>query len=223
MSIERLKTTCINSQTKAKKLIVWLHGLGANGQDFVPLVSQLNLTDPKQYKWIFPHAPNIPISINRNMVMPAWYNIFGLALNTPEDEVNIMKSNHQLQYLIEQEMEAGFASEDIFIGGFSQGGAMALHLGLRFPYRLNGILALSGYLPLRHRLNADNHPINASTPIFLAHGQIDPVVPYLFGQLAYEQLKALQYPVAWHSYPIEHAISQDEIRDIRYFLEKTNT
>ncbi len=200
--------------------VIWLHGLGADGNDFAAIVPQLDLRGCPPIRFIFPHAPTMPVTINGGYVMPAWYDILGADLVDRQDAAGIQKSEKAIVALIEQEVARGIPYERIVLAGFSQGCAMALHTGLRLPHRLAGIMALSGYLPLADRFPSERHTANATTPVFMAHGTQDPVVILKRGEDSRDALKALGHPVQWHTYPMPHSVHPQEITDIAAFLKQ---
>lgn len=200
--------------------VIWLHGLGADGHDFASLVPELNLQGCAPIRFIFPHAPSIPVTINNGYVMPAWFDILGMNGQGPKDEAGMRRAESQIRALIAQERERGIASERIVLAGFSQGCAMALHTGLRLEERLAGIVALSGFLPLPEKIAAERHAANADTPVFMAHGSHDPVVRMERGLASRDALLALGQPVQWHSYPLEHSLCAQEVADISAFLQR---
>ncbi len=198
--------------------VIWLHGLGADGNDFAGLVPELDLRACPPIRFVFPHAPSMPVTVNAGYVMPAWYDIFGFDASARQDAQGIHSSRMAIEALIANEVARGIPHERIVLAGFSQGCAMALHTGLRLAHRLAGIVALSGYLPLSERLSLERHVANATTPIFMAHGTQDPVVVVARGDNSRQQLAALGYLVQWHTYPMEHAVHPREIADISAFL-----
>ena len=201
--------------------IIWLHGLGADGNDFAPIVPELNLRGAPAIRFIFPHAPLRPVTINNGQVMRAWYDISfdDLAGNARRaDERGVRESQAQIGQLIDRERERGITDSNIVLAGFSQGGAIALHTGLRHPHPLAGIMALSTYLPLAGSLAQEATPANANISIFMAHGTQDPVVPYAMGKAAHAHLQQAGYPVQWHEYPMPHSVCHEEIRDIGTWL-----
>lgn len=200
--------------------VIWLHGLGADGNDFAPLVPELALDGCPPIRFVFPHAPSIPVTLNGGYVMPAWYDIYGLNLVDRQDDQGIQKSEWAIQALIQNEVERGIPHERIVLAGFSQGCAMALHTGLRLPHRLAGIMALSGYLPLADRFPSERHAANAHTPVFMAHGTQDPVVVLQRGEDSRNALTKLGHPVDWHTYPMQHSVHPQEIADISAFLTR---
>jgi len=198
--------------------IIWLHGLGADGHDFEPIVPDLGLPGEPAVRFVFPHAPSIPVSINGGYIMPAWYDIRHSDLGIEHDADGIERSARQIRLLIEQEQMRGVAAERIVIAGFSQGAAMALHVGLTHRERLSGIVALSGYLLQREQLAARCSTENKGIPIFMAHGVEDPVVPFSLGETAQHTLGEWGYDVEWHTYPIPHHVCTDEIRAIGHWI-----
>jgi len=202
----------------ARYSIIWLHGLGASGHDFEPIVPELQFKHKNQTRFIFPHAPLRAVTINNGYVMPAWYDIRAIALGAPDDEAGIRQSASQVSDLIALEKQRGIDSQRIVLAGFSQGGAVVLHTGLRYPQRLAGIMALSTYLPLANMLAAEADPANRDIPLYMAHGDYDPVVPLELAEHSRDKLFALNYQVNWHSYPMEHSVIPQEIEDISRWL-----
>ncbi len=198
--------------------VIWLHGLGADGHDFEPIVPELGLDPAVPVRFVFPHAPAIPVTINGGMVMPAWYDITNLDLGRRHDEEGVRRSARHVEALIRRENERGVPTANIVLAGFSQGGAIALHQGLRHPERLAGLLLLSTYLVLPDRLPAERSEANADTPVFQAHGSLDPMVPIAGGQLARRALEELGHDVEWHDYPMQHQVCLEELRDIGAWL-----
>ncbi|MGB5941119.1 MAG: dienelactone hydrolase family protein [Rhodanobacter sp.] len=198
--------------------ILWLHGLGADGNDFAPIVSEL--VDPAwpPLRFVFPHAPVRPVTINNGMSMRAWYDIIGFDAHARQDEAGIRASIAEVETLIAREHARGVPSERIFLAGFSQGGAIALAAGLRHAEKLAGIIALSTYLPIAATLAAERSAANAATPIFQAHGTADPVVALPRGSASRDALLALGHTVDWHTYPMAHAVCAEEIDDLRRWL-----
>jgi phospholipase/carboxylesterase len=199
--------------------VIWLHGLGADGNDFAGLVPELDLRGCGPVRFIFPHAPKMPVTVNGGYVMPAWYDIASPNLLQQQDEAGIERSRCAIAALVDNEIARGIASERIVLAGFSQGCAMALHTALRWPTRLAGIVALSGYLPLADQVAAQRHPANAQTPIFMAHGTQDPVVALPRAQESCNVLTGLGYAVQWHTYPMPHSVHPQEISDISAFFQ----
>jgi phospholipase/carboxylesterase len=200
--------------------VILLHGLGANGHDFAGLVPELDLKGCPAIRFVFPHAPSIPVTINGGYNMPAWYDITGTDLISDQDATGIQRSELQVLALIANEMQRGIASENIVLAGFSQGAAMALHTALRLSMRIAGTMALSGYLPLADRLKIERSQANATTPLFMAHGMQDTVVIPQRGEETRDALLALGYPVQWHSYETEHNVIPEELEDMAAFLRQ---
>ena len=203
--------------------IIWLHGLGADGHDFGPVVPELGLDGRLALRFVFPHAPVRPVTINGGVSMRAWYDILTLDRGGPQDEPGIRESGALLETLIGQERSRGVPSRRIVLAGFSQGGAIAAHTALRYPEPLAGLMALSTYLPLRDRLPAevfessDVQPLDL--PIFMAHGQFDPVLPIALGEDSRDQLVNAGYDVEWREYPMAHAVCAEEIADVSRWLQ----
>lgn len=201
--------------------IIWMHGLGADGSDFVPIVGELDLTGCPAIRFIFPHAPHMPVTMNNGYVMPSWYDIIlGPDLIKREDEAGLRLSQSRIEELIAQEKARGIPANRILLAGFSQGCAVALQTGLRHPEKLAGILCLSGYLPLAAQVAAERTDINVSTPIFMGHGRGDPVIPIDRAEKSCEILTALGYSVEWHEYMMQHSVCGEEIEDIGSWLKR---
>jgi phospholipase/carboxylesterase len=213
---------CIELETSPNPTcsVIWLHGLGADGNDFVPIIPELRLPSNPAIRFIFPSAPSMPVTVNGGYVMPAWYDIVGRNLIDQEDADGIKQSAASIIELIEHEVQRGIDYQHIVLAGFSQGCAMALYIGLRLPHQLAGIIALSGYLPLALSLNIEKHIANQSTPIFMAHGTYDPVVVLDRAQASLALLEKLGYPVDWNEYPMEHSVNPEELADISRFLQE---
>ncbi len=199
--------------------VIWLHGLGANGHDFEPILSMLGVQG-LGIRFVFPHAPQIPVTINGGFVMPAWYDILGMGPSSPQDDAGIVLSSQRITRLIEREQERGVLAERIVLAGFSQGGAIALHLGVRFPERLAGIVALSTYMVRAGSLDTERNLANKDVPILQCHGTYDPMVLHARGVEARELLRASGYAVEWHEYPMQHQVCDPEIDVIGAFLRK---
>ena len=197
--------------------VIWLHGLGADGHDFEPVVPELRLPPAKPVRFVFPHAPVRPVTINGGMRMRAWYDILQLG-GGPEDEAGIRASQGLLEGLIAKQKECGIAADRIVLAGFSQGGAIALQTGLRSPERLAGVIALSTYLPLSAALMAEQSDASRGIPLFMAHGQHDDLIPIERALTSREQLAQLGCAVEWHDYPMPHAVCAEEIAHIAAFL-----
>lgn len=198
--------------------IVVLHGLGADGNDFVPIAKELDLSAVGDVRFVFPHAPVRPVTINGGYRMRAWYDILGADIKAREDEPGLRMSLAQVHALLEREAARGIAPSRTVLMGFSQGCAMTLLAGLRAPQRLAGLVGLSGYLPLAATTAAERHGANADVPVFLGHGQFDPIVPFAYGSATRDALVALGHPVEWHGYPMEHSVCMDEIEDLNRWL-----
>jgi phospholipase/carboxylesterase len=198
--------------------VIWLHGLGADGHDFAPIVPELVARDGPPLRFVFPHAPVRPVTVNGGLPMRAWYDILGMAIADRQDETGMRASIAAVEALIAREHARGVPSERIVLAGFSQGGAIALAAGLRHAQALAGIVALSTYLPLADALAAERSAANAATPIFQAHGSADPVVPLALGSTSRDALLALGYRVDWHVYPMAHAVCPQEIAELRDWL-----
>jgi phospholipase/carboxylesterase len=198
--------------------VIWLHGLGADGHDFVPLVPELRLPPPLAPRFVFPHARPRPITVNGGAVMRAWYDIVSLGSRASSDEAGIRASVTAVETFIHEERSAGIAANRIVLAGFSQGGVIALHAALRHREALAGVLALSTYLPLPETLQAEAAPENRQTPILMCHGRADEVLPLSLGTLASTQLRALGYAVEWREYPMGHALCAPEVAAIAAWL-----
>lgn len=200
------------------RAVIWLHGLGASGHDFEPVVPQLNLANDMAVRFIFPHAPTRPVTINDGMMMPAWYDILEMSLERKIDLVQIEQSSQQIHELITREIERGIAPEHIVIAGFSQGGAVAYHVALAYPQRLAGLMALSTYLATNDHLNYS--AANKDMPILIEHGTHDPVVPAILGEQAYKTLSAKGYEVNYRTYPMAHQVCMPQIKGIGEWLNE---
>ncbi len=201
--------------------VIWMHGLGADGSDFVPIVRELNLTACPGIRFIFPNADSIPVTINGGYVMPAWYDILGMDLVRKEDEAGLRKSQQQIEALIQREIDRGISADKIILAGFSQGCAMTLQTGLRFSHKLAGLMCLSGYLPLQGSVSAEHHAANKATPIFMAHGRGDGVVTIDRAEKSRDFLLELGYNIEWHEYLMQHSVCEEEIDDIGNWLQRT--
>ncbi len=200
--------------------VIWMHGLGADGWDFVPIVRELPLPQALQLRFIFPHAPERPVTINNGFVMRAWYDISQNDIARVPDEEGIRASQAQVEALIEREKSRGVEPASIVLAGFSQGGAIALQAGLRYRERLAGIAALSTYLPLEDSLDREASAVNKATPIFMAHGTEDPVIPLKLAEMSQEALRVRGYQVEWHAYRMPHSVSAEEVQDLAEFLAR---
>jgi phospholipase/carboxylesterase len=203
--------------------VIWMHGLGADGSDFVPIVNELELEDAPAVRFVFPHAPMRAVTINNGCVMRAWYDVsYGdlEGASRRADEQGVRTSQAQIEALIARESRRGVPPDRVVLAGFSQGGAIALQAGLRYPERLAGIMALSTYLPLAESLAREAAEANRKTPIFMAHGVFDQVVPMMMGAGSMTVLLDTGYSVEWRQYPMQHSVCPDEIRDIGRWLRK---
>lgn len=213
-----LQTIELHTGDAPRASIVMLHGLGADGTDFLSLADELDLAGVGPLRWIFPRAPVMPVTLNNGYAMRAWYDILGTDLVRREDETGLRASIAAVHALLDREVARGVAPERIVLAGFSQGCAITLGAGLRYPQRLAGLAGLSGYLPLAASTAAERHDANRTTPVFLAHGQRDPVVPLARGEAARDLLAADQQPLQWHAYSMEHSVCMEELRDLQQWL-----
>lgn len=220
MNIPLLETIEIETAPNPTVAVIWMHGLGADGSDFVPIVRELDLGGCPAIRFVFPHAPTMPVTINGGYVMRAWYDILVTDLVRQEDEAGLRESAQQITALLDRERERGVAAERIVLMGFSQGCAMTLMTALRYPHRLGGAVGLSGYLPLAATAAAERHAANADLPIFLAHGTQDPIVAPARGLASRDALRALGHEVEWHEYPMPHSVCAEEIADLNAWLLK---
>lgn len=213
----------INPKAEPFATIIWLHGLGADGHDFEPIVPELRLPQTMPIRFVFPHAPERPVTINAGMVMRAWYDVSGMPGSSRIELDDFLESVDHLKALIRQELESGMSCERILLAGFSQGGAVALHTGLTYEKKLAGILALSTYLPTADTIAEGTSHINQDIPIMMAHGTMDPMIPMGYAIRTKQTLTRLGYHVSWHEYPMMHGVCAEEIRDIRsWLLERFN-
>lgn len=210
----------VETQPDPTVAVIWLHGLGADGSDFVPIVRELDLRGCPGIRFIFPHAPTMPVTINGGYVMRAWYDILGTEIARTEDESGLRASQRAVEMLIEREKARGIPASRIILAGFSQGCAMTLQTGLRHPEKLGGMLCLSGYLPLFATIAAESHPVNQQTPIFMAHGRMDPVIPIDRAEKSRDLLRSLGYTVEWHDYAMPHSVCPEEIDDIGQWFQQ---
>lgn len=218
-----LETIEIETAKNPAASVIWMHGLGADGNDFVPIVNELELDGTPPIRFVFPHAPMRPVTINNGYVMRAWYDVSLGDLEGQSrraDEMGVRESQAHITALIEREARRGVAAENTVLAGFSQGGAIALQTGLRHPRKLAGVMALSTYLPLAESLSQEATPANKPTPIFMAHGTYDPVVPLMMGAGSMTVLTGLGYAVEWRQYPMPHSVCPEEIQDIGAWLRR---
>jgi phospholipase/carboxylesterase len=215
LSAEPLETIEIETAPNPRASIIWMHGLGADGNDFAPLTDEIEL--PVAVRYIFPHAPMMPVSINGGYVMRAWYDISDAAIRR-EDEDGVRASQQSVEILLTREKARGIGASRIVLAGFSQGGAIALQTGLRHGERLAGVMALSTYVPLADRLAKEANPANRGVPIFMAHGTADPMIPFARAQASRDLLLQQGYAVEWHKYLMQHSVCPQEIADIAKWL-----
>lgn len=215
-----MTSACVEIETAAnpRHAVIWLHGLGADGHDFEPIVPPLVRPEWPPLRFVFPHAPVTPITLNGGLPMRAWYDIAGFDLAQRQDEAGIRASIARVETLIAREVERGVPVANVVLTGFSQGGAIALAAGLRHADRLAAIVALSTYLPIAEVTAGERHAANAATPIFMGHGAFDPVVPRHLGERSRDQLREWGYHVDWHSYPMAHQVCPQEINELADFL-----
>jgi len=213
-----LQTIELHPGAEPKATIVILHGLGADGTDFLSMADELDLSAVCPVRWVFPRAPVRPVTVNGGQPMRAWYDILGTDLVRREDETGLRESMALVQQLLEREEARGMPSERIVLAGFSQGCAITLGAGLRYGQRLAGLVGLSGYLPLAATTEAERRAANALTPVFLGHGRSDGMVPLARGAAARDQLRGLGQPVEWHDYPMQHSVCLEEVQDLQRWL-----
>ncbi len=218
MNSRQLSTIEIQPESEHLYSVIWLHGLGADGHDFESLVPELLLTAKANIHFIFPNAPIQAVTINGGMSMRSWYDILEMSLEHKVDIDGIYQSAELIEPLIQQEIDKGIPSKNILLAGFSQGGVIALHVGLKYPHQLAGIVALSTYLPTIEQLKTEYSVANKATPIFMAHGIIDPVVAVESGKAAFDTLQSMNYNIEWHDYIMEHSLCIEEIKHISIFI-----
>jgi phospholipase/carboxylesterase len=215
-----LQTIELDPGVPARATVVVLHGLGADGTDFLPVADQLDLAAVGPVRWLFPRAPVRPVTINGGYRMRAWYDILGADLVKREDEAGLRESILLVQQLLQREAARGVPASRTVLAGFSQGSAITLGAGLRHADRLAGLVGMSGYVPLAESTAAERHPANAATPVFLAHGRNDGIVPLARGQSGRDLLLSLGQPVQWQDYPMEHAVCAEEVEALQAFLQR---
>ena len=220
MAADLLASIELETRPDPDAAVIWMHGLGADGSDFVPIVEELDLTGDRGIRFIFPHAPMRPVTIIGGAVMRAWYDIVGSDLTNRGDERGIRDSQERIEQLIAREKSRGIAASRLVLAGFSQGGVIALQTGLRHPERLAGIMALSTYLALPQTLASEAHAANAGVPIFMAHGTGDSMIRPEWADSSRRALEAQGYPVEWHTYPMQHSVCIEEVRDIGGWLKR---
>lgn len=219
--MSELDSIIIETRKHPDAAVIWLHGLGADGNDFVPIIDQLQLPSHYAIRFIFPNAPLRPITINQGYQMPGWYDISSLSIVDQEDESGIKESSEILKQICESQEADGIESSRIIVAGFSQGGAIALHCGCRYPRPLGGIMALSTYMPLPDQLPDEINEAVTETTLFMAHGRQDDVVSYDYGKQSMELLESNNIEVLWHEYDMGHAVCIEEIQHIRQWLTDT--
>jgi phospholipase/carboxylesterase len=217
-TLETTDAVVLEPSVKADAAVIWLHGLGADGNDFVPIVPELRLPESVCARFVFPHAAVRPVTINNGYKMRAWYDIVGASLSSREDELGIRDSERVVREYIQRELDQDIAANRIVIAGFSQGGAIALQTALRFSERLAGVMALSTYLPLRGSLLTEAASVNRDLPILMCHGTRDGIVPMNLGESSRDALAELGYQVEWKTYPMEHSVCMEEVGDIARWL-----
>jgi phospholipase/carboxylesterase len=213
-----LETIEVETKPKPDAAVIWLHGLGADGHDFEPIVPEIVRPGERAWRFVFPNAPVRPVTINGGMAMRAWYDLKGLDRRAAEDAAGFRDTDALVRQLIAKEIARGIPTSRVVLAGFSQGGAVSLYTAPRYPEKLAGVMALSCYLPRQSTLLAERAPANDATPIFMAHGRADTVLTMSMGIQSRDFLKALGYAVEWHDYPMAHAVCAAEIADIREFL-----
>ncbi len=213
-----LETIELHPADAARASVIILHGLGADGTDFLPMCDQLELGAAGPVRWLLPRAPVRPVTLNGGYEMRAWYDILGTQAERREDEAGLRESMREVHALIDRERARGVPANRIVLGGFSQGCAMTLLAGLRYPERLGGLLGMSGYLPLAATTASERHMANAGVPIFLAHGRRDAVIALDRAVTSRDALTQLGYPVEWHEYPMEHSVCLEEVQAINAWL-----
>jgi phospholipase/carboxylesterase len=222
MALDTLDTVEVVGVAKPDGTVIWLHGLGADGHDFEPIVPELSLEGHADLRFVFPHAPVRPVTINGGIPMRAWYDVFNLDRVGPQDEAGIRDSAEALVQLIERERDRGVPYDRIVLAGFSQGGAIAMHTAMRFPKKLAGLMALSTWMPLDTTIDNEITPGDESQPrslpVLMAHGSFDPILPISAGRNARDIMQRVGFDVQWHEYPMAHAVCAEEIAEIRNWL-----
>jgi phospholipase/carboxylesterase len=221
MTTDLLETVEVETAPAPRASIIWLHGLGADGHDFEPIVPELEMPATLAVRFVFPHAPMRSVTINGGMVMRAWYDVVAAGGDRREVESGVRESARRIEALIDRERARGVADSSIVLAGFSQGGAMTLHVGLRHPERLAGIMALSCFLPLADAVASEASAANRETELFMAHGTHDPLIPLARGRHAYDLLRGLGYRASWHEYRMPHSVCAEEVADISAWLLRT--
>ena len=206
--------------TPATACVIWMHGLGADGNDFVPMVPELDLPRDHSVRFVFPNAPTMPVTINGGYVMRAWYDISSAEIDKRADEAGVRKSQTAVAEIIAEQRAQGIAPERIVLAGFSQGGVIALQTGLRYPEKLGGIMALSTYLACAESLGVEASSCNRDIPILMVHGSADPVIPIALAKLSKARLETHGYKINWHEYGMPHSVCAEEVEDIAAFLKR---
>jgi len=218
-TLNLLPSITLEPNQHATYCTIWMHGLGADGNDFTPVISELNTAITEKMRFVFPHAPIRPVTINSGYPMRAWFDIYDLSLDSKVDQEGIQESVHHINQLISHEIRKGIPAQHIFLAGFSQGSVIALIAGLTHFQTLGGVIALSGFLPMTNDAILElRSPANQHLPIFLAHGQQDSTVPYPLGLMTKALLEQVNQPVSWHAYPIPHSVCSEEMQDISSWL-----
>ncbi len=217
---EMTESSYITYETGANPdcVVIWLHGLGADGNDFLPIAKQLDLPESLRVKFLFPHAPEIPVTINNKMLMPAWYDVYSTGIDREVDVNLLQKSSARIAAMIDTQREEGIASEKIVVAGFSQGGAVAYHTVLGYPYPLGGLLAMSTYFATANQVNL--HPANSDVPILIQHGSYDSIVGLQLGEKARAVLDAKGYSSTFETYPMDHSVCLEQVQSISRWLQK---
>jgi phospholipase/carboxylesterase len=220
IKVEKHMIELVHGSGEPTHAIIWLHGLGATADDFPPIVPELGLNDTPAIKFIFPQAPNRPITINGGMVMPGWYDIKGFSLEEKQDREGMDASREMLEGLVKEQIDLGIASNNIILAGFSQGGAVTYYTGIRSEHKFAGLLPLSTYMPFHEEAKEVESGVNKSTPIFASHGTVDPIVPVQMGNDSATLLKGLGYNVEFKTYPMQHQVMMEQIQDIGAWINK---
>ncbi|MCH1413656.1 MAG: alpha/beta hydrolase [Glaciecola sp.] len=215
-----LPSVVVEAKSEHRATVIWLHGLGDSGNGFAPIVPALNIPDELGVKFIFPHAPNRAVTINNGMLMRAWYDIKSMDFNSRADMPGVLESAEQVKALIDAEIASGIPARDIVLAGFSQGGVIAYHLGLRLEEALAGIMCLSTYMAEPESLAQEHSQISRIVPIMVAHGSHDDVVPVTMGKAAFARVNELGYNAKWHEYPMQHNVCPEEVGHISQWLQK---
>jgi phospholipase/carboxylesterase len=220
MSEHALPYVEVNPKSNAKATVIWLHGLGDSGNGFAPIVPDLKLPDELGIRFVFPHAPTRPVTINNGMSMRAWYDITSLDFTNRADSQGVKESSALVADLIEKEIAQGIPADKIVLAGFSQGGVIALNLGTRYEKTLAGIMSMSSYMSEPEKLSGEAHAANKNTPVLVAHGTHDDVVPIFMGNAAFKVLESNGYKVTWHEYPMQHNVCMQQLHDISSWLQE---